>query len=87
MALSPVNQELLELQTAIEVAKAEAYKEATDASLAAVVEGRRAAARLEAVRLATNTLITNRSTRPVSEREITPEEINAFAETLVQYID
>ena len=87
MALSPVNQELLELQTAIEAARVELNKEQTAASLAANVAERRAAARLEAVRLATNTLVTNRSTRPVSEREITPEEINAFAETIVQYID
>ena len=87
MALSPVNQELLELQTAIEAAKVEVYREDTAARLAASVAERRAHARLEAVRLATNTLTTNRSTRPVSEREITPEEINAFAETIVQYID
>ena len=87
MALGQVNQELLELQTAIEAAKAEIYKEQHAASLAAAIAEAKAAARLEAVRLATSTLITNRSTKPVSEREITPEDITAFAETLVQYID
>ena len=44
MALGQVNQELLELQTAIEAAKAELYKEQHAASLAAAIAEAKAAA-------------------------------------------
>jgi hypothetical protein len=48
------------------------------------LEGNRA--RLEAVRLARETLAENRRSMPAGTPGITPEEITVFANTLVTYI-
>ena len=44
-------------------------------------------ARLEAVRLAKETLIENARSKSVDERDVTAADITAFAATLVAYID
>lgn len=44
-------------------------------------------AKLEAVRLAKETLIENRRNLPVDQREVAAADITAFAQTLVSYID
>lgn len=48
-------------------------------------EARRA--KLEAVRLAKETLIENRRNQPVDAREVTAADITAYATTLVNYIN
>ena len=42
--------------------------------------------RLEALRLAKETLVENSRSKPVSERDVTSEDITAFAATLVTYV-
>lgn len=44
-------------------------------------------AKLEAVRLAKETLIENRRNLPVDQREVAAADITVFAQTLVSYID
>ena len=44
-------------------------------------------ARLEAVRIAKDTLFENRRSLPVGEREITADDITTFADTLTDYIN
>lgn len=44
-------------------------------------------AKLEAVRLAKETLIENRRNQPVDAREVTAADITAYATTLVNYIN
>ena len=44
-------------------------------------------AKLEAVRLAKETLIENRRNLPVDQREVAAADITTFAQTLVSYID
>ena len=71
-----------EQQTQIE------FQEATDASRRAhelAMEGRRA--KLEAIRLAKETLIENARSKPVDSRDVTAADIQAFAQTLVSYIN
>jgi hypothetical protein len=43
--------------------------------------------RLEAVRLAQQTLIENRRNQPVDAREVTAADITAYANSLVSYIN
>jgi hypothetical protein len=44
-------------------------------------------AKMEAVRIAQNTIIENRRNQPVEAREVTAADITAFADTLVAYIN
>ena len=76
MALTAEQQAQVELQ------------EATDAGRRAhelAMEARRA--KLEAVRLAKETLIENARSKPVDSRDVTAADIQAFAQTLVSYIN
>jgi hypothetical protein len=50
-------------------------------------DAQRAAARMEAVKLAKETLIENARSKPVNERDITAADITAFADTLVNYMN
>lgn len=43
-------------------------------------------ARIEAVRMAKETLIENRRNKPVGERDVTAADITAFADTIVSYV-
>ena len=49
------------------------------------MEARRA--KLEAVRLAKETLIENARSKPVDSRDVSAADIQAFAQTLVSYIN
>ena len=44
-------------------------------------------AKLEAVRLAKETLIENSRSKPVDSRDVTAADITAFAQALVAYVD
>jgi hypothetical protein len=75
MALTPEQQAQVELSEMLEASR-----------FAHQLEVQNAVARLDAVRLAKETLIENARNKPVSERDISPEDITAFANTLVAYI-
>ena len=65
-----------------------AYQEASDAGRRAheiAMESRRA--KLEAVRLAKETLIENARSKPADSRDVTPADITAFADALVASIN
>lgn len=72
MALTTEQQDQIEFATAMATAHA-------------VVEVKRA--RLEAVRLAKETLIENARSKSVDARDVAAADITAFADTLVAYID
>lgn len=64
------------------------YEEARDAGRRAhdlAIEGRRA--KLEAIRLAKETLIENARSKPVDSRDVTAADVQAFAQVLVSYIN
>ena len=65
-----------------------AYQEASEAGRRAhemTMESRRA--KLEAIRLAKETLIENARSKPVDSRDVTPADITAFANALVASIN
>ena len=64
-----------------------AYQEASEAGRRAhemTMESRRA--KLEAIRLAKETLIENARSKPADSRDVTPADITAFADALVASI-
>lgn len=64
-----------------------AYQEAAEAGRRAheiAMESRRA--KLEAIRLAKETLIENARSKPADSRDVTPADITAFADALVASI-
>jgi len=64
-----------------------AYQEASEAGRRAhemTMESRRA--KLEAIRLAKETLIENARSKPMDSRDVTPADITAFADALVASI-
>lgn len=76
MALTPEQQAQVDVQVAIDTARA--------ADLVAADAKR---ARIEALRMAKETLIENRRNLPVDQREVTAADITAFANTLVAYVN
>lgn len=76
MALTPEMQAQVDFQNATE-----ATRHANQLAL----EARRA--KLEAVRLAKETLIENARSKPVDVRDVSAADIQAFAQTLVSYIN
>ena len=76
MALTTEQQEQVEFNTAIELGRNTAI---------AIPQAR--SARLEAVRMAKETLIENARTKPVGERDVTAADIIAFADVLAAYIN
>lgn len=74
-------------ETAREQARHANNLETLQAQLDSQVTLARQQARLEAVRLARETLTENRRSLPVGEREITATDITGFADTLVNYIN
>jgi hypothetical protein len=75
MALTPEQQAQVDIQIAVETVRA---------ANQAVSEGRRE--KLEAVRLAKETLIENARSKPTDSREVSATDITAFATTLTAYI-
>lgn len=76
MALTAEQQAQLDIQMAIEVAR-HSNQMAFQANQA----------KLEAVRIAQQTLIENRRNQPVDAREVTASDITAFADTLTRYVN
>lgn len=76
MALTAEQQAQVDIQLAVENAR--------NANQVAM-QARQA--KLEAVRLAKETLIENRRNQPVDAREVTAADITAYATTLVNYIN
>jgi hypothetical protein len=76
MALTTEQQAQLDLQVAI-----------INAQTQGQVTVQLKQAKLEAVRLAKETLIENARSKPVDSRDITAEEITQFANILVSYIN
>ena len=50
-------------------------------------DAQRAAARMEAVKLAKETLIENARNKPIDDRDLTADEITAFANVLITYVN
>ena len=76
MALTPEQQATVDVQVAVENVR-HANQLAAQTKLA----------RLESVRLAKETLIENARSKPVDARDVSAEDITAFAATLATYID
>ena len=76
MALTAEQQAQVDIQLAVENAR-HANQMALQAKQA----------KLEAVRLAKETLIENRRNEPVDAREVTAADITAYATTLVNYVN
>ncbi len=80
MALTPEQQAAMDAQLAQQAAM-EASRHANQMA----IEAKRA--KLEAVRMARDTLIENARSKPADSREVTAADITAFAQSLVAYID
>ena len=76
MALTAEQQAQIDIQLAVENARNAAQ---------AAMEAKRA--KLEAVRMAKETLIENARNKPVDSRDVTAADIAAFAQVLVAYVD
>ena len=76
MALTAEQQAQIDIQLAVENARNAAQ---------AAMEAKRA--KLEAVRLAKETLIENARSKPVESRDVTAADITAFAQALVAYVE
>ena len=76
MALTTEQQDQVDMQVAVENAR-HANQMAAQAKQA----------KLEAVRLAQQTLIENSRSKAVDSRDVAAADITAFAQTLVAYID
>lgn len=76
MALTAEQQAQIDIQLAVENAR-HANQMAADAKRA----------KLEAVRLAKETLIENARSKPVESRDVTAADITAFAQALVAYVE
>ena len=76
MALTAEQQAQLDIQLAFETAR-HANQMAMEAKRA----------KLEAVRLAKETLIENARSKPVDARDVNAADITAFAQALIAYVD
>ena len=76
MALSAEQQAQVDMQNAIDQPRR---------THELAMEARRA--KLEAIRLAKETLIENNRNKPVDSREISAADVTAFATTLVNYVN
>jgi hypothetical protein len=98
MALTPEQQAEIDLQEAREAgrrAHEQAMEAARQASALAAIQAQTAGqialqakqAKLEAVRLAKETLLENARSKPVDARDVSAADITAFAQALVSYVD
>jgi hypothetical protein len=76
MVLTADQQAQVDIQMALENAR---HQQAVQ------LEAKRA--KLEAIRLAKETLLENARSKPVDGRDVTAADITSFAQTLVSYID
>jgi hypothetical protein len=87
MALTTEQQASVDVQVAIENARHANQVALQEIQQANQITNFAAQQKLDAVRLAQQTLIENARTKPVDEREITPADIATFASTLVTAIN
>tara|TARA_R110000868_G_scaffold408059_1_gene690203 strand:+ start:725 stop:970 length:246 start_codon:yes stop_codon:yes gene_type:complete len=80
MALTTEQQTQIDMQIAIQTAVVSAQAAAT-----AVETGKQR--KLDAVRIAHTTLLENKRNLPVEQRQITPADIMAFADSLNAYVN
>ena len=87
MAFTDEQQAQVDIQVAIETARAanQTAAETTRAANQATTDAKRA--KLEAVRLAKETLIENRRSLPADQREVSAADITTFADTLAAYVN
>ena len=87
MAFTPEQQSELDYVAATAAAQQSvtAANEAARREHELAMESKRA--RIEALRMARETLIENARSKSVDERDVTADDITAFAATLVAYID
>ena len=87
MAFTPEQQSELEYVAAVSAAQQSVSTsiEASRRIHEVAVEAKRA--RIEALRMARETLIENARSKPVGERDVTAADVAAFAETLVAYVN
>lgn len=83
MALTPEQQAQVDVQLAIDAARYTQQAALQAEQLTA--ETRRN--KMEAIRLAQQTLIENARSKPVSERDVTAADITAFADTLIASVN
>lgn len=76
MSLTPEQQAQVDIQLAVENARH---------SNQMIYQSKQA--KLEAIRLAKETLLENARSKPVDSRDVTAADIAQFAQTLVSYID
>ena len=87
MALTAEQQAQVDLQVAIQTAQSDSQKAIEETRHANQMALQAKQAKLEAVRIAQQTLIENRRNQPVDAREVTAADITAYATTLVNYIN
>lgn len=80
MALTPEQQAQLDIQNA-----AENVRHANQLELQLQLEMRRS--KVEMIRLAKETLIENARSKPIESRDVSATDIQAFAHTLITYIN
>ena len=80
MALTTEQQAQIDIQVAVQTAVVSAQAAANAA------EGAKQR-KLEAVRIAHTTLLENKRNLPVEQRQITPSDITAFADSLNNYVN
>ena len=76
MALSTEQQAQVDIQLAVEADRFTKQE---------VIEGKRA--KLEAIRMARETLTENNRSKPADSREVTAADITAFAASLIAYVN
>ena len=76
MALSTDQQAQVDIQLAVEADRFTKQE---------VIEGKRA--KLEAIRMARETLTENNRSKPADSREVTAADITAFAASLIAYVN
>lgn len=87
MALTADQQSQLDFQNAMNASNAQVQLELEQLRQTNILAAEAKRAKLEAIRLAKETLIENRRNQPVDAREVTAADITTFANTLVSYIN
>ena len=87
MSLTAEQQAQLDIQLQIETTRHTNLMALEADRVASQVAADARRAKLEAVRMARETLTENARTKPVDSREITANDITAFAQTIVDYVN
>lgn len=87
MSLTAEQQAQLDIQLQIETTRHTNLMALEADRVASQVAADARRAKLEAVRMAKETLTENARTKPVDSREITANDITAFAQTIVDYVN